>query len=212
MNKFNIIFDLDGTLLDVSERLYKVYFDLLKKSGFKALSKNRYWSYKRKAIKEEEIVKLTCPQKFIEKYKKERMRKLEKFDYLKFDKLINGARQILKKSSERFSLHLVTERNRPENLEKQLKKLNIKKYFKKIICKTIFSQKNGTKLKLLKQLNFPLDTLIVGDTEKDILVGEKLGFKTCAVAYGLREKSILKKYHPNFLIENLKDIKKILNI
>lgn len=211
MQKHNLIFDLDGTLIDVSEKCYKLYSDLLRGSDFKILTKKKYWLYKRKGITEENIVELTCPKEFAKKYIKNRLRKIESLDYLKFDKLITETKDILQKLSEKYSLYLVTMRSCAKTLNKQLTTLDIKKYFKKIVCAKKLSKKQK-KLELIKNLRLKHCALLIGDTAEDILIGKTLGFITCAVLYGLREKTILQKCHPEFLIENLKDIKKILNI
>ncbi|MCH8276159.1 MAG: hypothetical protein IIA50_01265 [Bacteroidetes bacterium] len=49
-----IYFDLDGPILDVSERYYEVYKNSLPK-GSKVLNKKTYWNLKRAAVPEEII-------------------------------------------------------------------------------------------------------------------------------------------------------------
>jgi phosphoglycolate phosphatase-like HAD superfamily hydrolase len=57
----NIYLDLDGTLLDVSERFYKIYCDLLDKFNCdNKLNKETYWQLKKERCIEEEIVHRTC--------------------------------------------------------------------------------------------------------------------------------------------------------
>ena len=43
----NIVFDFDGTIIDASERLYRLFQDLVPRS---ALSKEAYWALKRNKI------------------------------------------------------------------------------------------------------------------------------------------------------------------
>ena len=51
-----IFFDLDGPILDVSEKYYKVYADILSQKGFRVLSKTEYWDAKRNKIPEYDIL------------------------------------------------------------------------------------------------------------------------------------------------------------
>jgi len=46
----------------------------------------------------------------------------------------------------------------------------------------------------------PGDTLMVGDTDKDILAGKNAGVGTCAVTYGSLSEVELERYHPDFMI------------
>jgi len=51
-----LFFDLDGPILDVSERYFEVYCECLKKTSFIPLSKDNYWDKKRQKISEVEIL------------------------------------------------------------------------------------------------------------------------------------------------------------
>jgi phosphoglycolate phosphatase/pyrophosphatase PpaX len=55
----------------------------------------------------------------------------------------------------------------------------------------------------------PKETLIVGDTELDIMCGKNAEAKTCAVLYGYRSKEQLEKEKPDFIISGLEELKKI---
>ncbi|HEY7751254.1 MAG TPA: HAD family hydrolase [Ignavibacteriaceae bacterium] len=54
------------------------------------------------------------------------------------------------------------------------------------------------------------ETLIVGDTELDILCGKNAGAKTCAVIYGYRKKDLLEKERPDFYISGLTELRNYL--
>jgi len=51
---------------------------------------------------------------------------------------------------------------------------------------------------------------MVGDTELDINCGRNAGAKTCAVTYGYREKEILQNENPDFIIDELKELMKLV--
>lgn len=44
---FNIYVDLDGVILDVSERLYQIYRELMMEFGGSCLPKGKYWQMKK---------------------------------------------------------------------------------------------------------------------------------------------------------------------
>lgn len=50
------------------------------------------------------------------------------------------------------------------------------------------------------------ETLMVGDTENDILAGKNAGVATCAVTYGSMTRDQLECFHPDCIIPNFPDI------
>lgn len=46
----------------------------------------------------------------------------------------------------------------------------------------------------------------------DILCGKNAGTYTCAVTYGYRQKDELNKFYPDFLIDNIAELKYIVNV
>ena len=59
-------------------------------------------------------------------------------------------------------------------------------------------------------IEHPVNSLMVGDTELDILCGKSAGAKTAVVAYGYRKFEELKTYNPDFYINDLIEIKEII--
>jgi phosphoglycolate phosphatase len=55
------------------------------------------------------------------------------------------------------------------------------------------------------------NTLIVGDSEMDVLCGKSAFARTCAVTYGYRTKEELELQEPDFIIDNLDDLKEIVD-
>ena len=50
------------------------------------------------------------------------------------------------------------------------------------------------------------ETLMVGDTDKDILVGKNAGVATCAVTYGAHRADELALHHPDFMISSFPEL------
>jgi len=68
----------------------------------------------------------------------------------------------------------------------------------------------GPILHILKQLSVsPEKTAIVGDGTTDIEAGKAANVWTCAVTYGLEKKEVLLKMKPDFMIEDIVELKKI---
>jgi len=68
----------------------------------------------------------------------------------------------------------------------------------------------GPILYILKQLSVsPEKTAIVGDGTTDMEAGNAANVWTCAVTYGLKERKVLLKKNPDFMIDDILELKKI---
>ncbi len=52
---------------------------------------------------------------------------------------------------------------------------------------------------------------MIGDNAIDVETGKRAGVTTCGVTYGLGDPSSLRDSKPNFLIDNLADLKSLFN-
>jgi len=57
----------------------------------------------------------------------------------------------------------------------------------------------------------PSETLMVGDTELDIICGKNAGALSCGVSYGYRTEENLKEYNPDYLINDISELKNLLS-
>lgn len=209
----NIYIDLDGTILDISERYYKIYYDIVVSFSGKPLSKERYWELKRKKVSEEEILKLSDISDIYTCIKK-RLERIESVEYLKHDTLLPGSLDTLitlKNKSNR--LILVTLRKSMENLYKQLTCLGILHLFDKILVTNTNKDQWLIKSKLIVKGDEHFDktnSVIVGDTEVDILAGKVLGIKTVSVLTGIRSRDILLANKPDYIINSIKELPNII--
>jgi phosphoglycolate phosphatase-like HAD superfamily hydrolase len=55
------------------------------------------------------------------------------------------------------------------------------------------------------------NTMIVGDTELDILCGKNAGAITCGVSYGYRTRESIKENNPDYLVDDFIEIKSLMN-
>lgn len=199
----NILIDFDGTLIDPFERLYQLYKDLTRQySRGPILSKRLYRRYKREGMSEEEIFLQSAPDEFFSIYQQERQGLIETEKYLQFDRLIPTAREALKVLSSLFDLVLLSGRKNRTLLDYQLQKLDIDLFFD-MILPAGFENKSKEELVRNNLCIFNDNTVIIGDTEEDIIVGKKLGLLTVAVSSGLRRETFLTSYQPDYLVDDI---------
>jgi len=210
-----VYIDLDGTILDISEKYYRIYYENITLFGRKPLPKDEYWKLKRNGEKEEQIVmksgisidRTICYNDLFSE-------KIEKMEYLNYDKVFSGAAQTLKTLREKGNkVILVTLRKLPINLHKELKFLSLDPLFNEILIGSHREKKLWIhKAKLIKNSACfsQRKSLIVGDTEVDILAGKTLGIKTVVVLNGMRNRALLLAKKPDYVIENINELPSML--
>ena len=198
-----IFFDLDGTILDVSERIYRVYSDILKKHDQKALNKKEYLRLKKSKVSVKDILERTKAENILNDFKKEWLENIEKIKYLDMDKLDYSKRNFLNILRKKYCLILLTSRTKKNSLRDQLKKKKLDIFFDAMIAcpegrdkSDILKRTKGNKI------------FFVSDTESPIMAGKKSKIKTVAVCDGLRTRAFLKKMSPDLLIKNITGLKK----
>ena len=203
-----IIFDLDGTLIDSSERLYELFQFLVPES---TLSKEKYWELKRNGISHKQILERYFPEQQFEKFDSLWRKLIEEKEFLKLDCIYSDTIDILN-LLEAKRLVLLTARQSWTELERELEYFNIKKFFDKILITE--GEKNKKEILkeaiddgiILKEKN----DYFISDMGTDILVGNELGYKTIAISHGFMTREKLKDYCPNYIIEELSDVNKII--
>src|SRR6266542_1760794 len=115
----NIFFDLDGTLFDSQERLYRLYIKLTNSN----LSSEQYWAFKKAMKSNQWILKnhLNWEQIKIKNFEEQWMLLIEDDEYLAIDKPFPYTKEVLKRLiSIGINLFIVTNRQFQEKVIKQL--------------------------------------------------------------------------------------------
>ncbi len=202
--------DLDGTILNVSDRYYYLYKDILSNAGFDFLGKEAYWQAKRDATPESEILKLSGAEAFYQDYYTWRMSLIENDYYLSLDIVHEGVIRALEYLSMRFKLILVTLRSSRIALDDQLKRLSLSQYFIDILSSGEQQYPRWkAKYKLIQDYMSKKKGsghFIIGDSAADIKAGNKLGLKTIAVLNGIRSRRILKQLNPDIILNSAQDL------
>jgi phosphoglycolate phosphatase-like HAD superfamily hydrolase len=205
-----LFFDLDGPILDVSERYYSVYNICVRQLGGEPLDKYEYWDEKRANVPEREIVGRSLDEKQVDRYLTARMELIEESGFLRLDRVWEELSRTYPKLFLAHPATVVTLRTNDDSLGEQLRCLGIDSWFRNVLSwpntgqvdnrwqiKVEMIEKSG----LLDSLD-PRDCVFVGDTETDILAGRHFGMKTLAVAFGIRSRELLVPCQPDEIFDS----------
>ena len=193
-----IVFDLDGTLIDSSERMYRLFQRLIPESK---LSKDEYWELKRNSINHQMILEKYFPSYDYDEFNAKWLDMIERDELLCLDKNYTDTLDILTNIKQRYDLFLLTARQSKDNLMRELKRLELFDFFNQILTTEAKSSKES--LLVNSGLLGKGKDWFVSDMGKDIIVGTKCGFKTIGITHGFMCEEKLKDYNPSFLIKEL---------
>lgn len=199
----NIIFDLDGTLIDSSERLYKLFNHLVPESK---LTKEEYWDLKRNKINHQMIIDKYFPNIYFDDFNNKWMELIEDPEYLDMDACYKDTTKVLNKLKEKYNIYLLTARQSKSNLIDELKRLNIINYFDEILVTENKLSKGELLKENLNRLGVTNKDFFISDMGKDILIGNKYNLKTVAISHGFMNKDNLLTYNPKYCIDDLSEI------
>ena len=221
--KFTILFDLDGTLVDTAPDLMKAHNYVMKKFGYKTKTTDEIraivgkgartligrsiWGQAKKEFSkiEDQNVKDEMVKEFIDYYGK---------NIINESKLVNGVEEFLKWcSSKKISMGVCT--NKQEHLAIDLlKKIKIYNYFEYVaggntfeVCKP--DPKHLTNI--VEILNGDLKkTLMIGDSENDTIPAKEVSIPVILLDNGYTEKNVSEIYYDH-LVEDFIGIEKIVS-
>lgn len=199
------IFDLDGTLVDSSERLYQLFQFLIPESVF---SKEEYWSMKRNKINHQMILEQYFPKYNFYDFNIKWLSLIESTQYLDLDTVYDDTIHILKKLYHKNELYLLTARQDRINLIAELTRLNILPFFKEIFV----TENKTSKDTLLKEIKYIPNDFFISDMGHDIETGNRAGLKTIAITHGFMNREKLLSYSPWKVVDNLSEIPDVLTI
>jgi phosphoglycolate phosphatase len=206
-----IIFDLDGTLLDIRQRFHRLHSDCLAQLHGTPLPPEEYWTLKQAKTSEGDILKINHNENLLPAYEKMRKEQIESVDYLQYDDFWDGMTLYLHSLGEKFNLAIATLRNDPATLDWQVEHLGLHDFFPTILFPIpgeLSTVRYETKVAMVSRFfgSKPLSGWFIGDTEVDVLAGKALGLKTCAVAFGLRNEDVMSALEPDELARTPEDL------
>jgi HAD superfamily hydrolase (TIGR01549 family) len=224
-----IIFDFDGTLLDIREILEKSIEEILVEKKIEVdmettiqeigalLETIQGYPLPKVLLESYEIFKHITSLQDLSYFKQLRIA-VEIFSkYLEYSKdapLLSGVKPLLKKLGKSHDLFIVSH-NKTGTIMEHLEKNSIDDLFKGVYG----SDKIPVQKPDPMALQPPLETyntrkrdefLMIGDMPSDITAGREAGFWTIGVSSGVSKKEILLDYRPDLLIDSLDELFKIL--
>ena len=221
--KFTILFDLDGTLVDTAPDLMSAHNHVMKKYGYPtkstedirnlvgkgagALIGRSIWGQAKKEFGkiEDEKIKNEMVTEFIDFYAK---------NIFKESKLVNGVKEFLKWcKNQNISMAVCT--NKQEHLSNDLlKKIGIYDYFEYVAGSDTFDYCKPDPRHLTSVIEI-LDgdikkTLMIGDSETDANAAKAAEIPVILLENGYTEKNSDEIYH-NHLVKDFINIDKIVS-
>ncbi len=212
MNIKHICFDLDGTLVDSYKTIYnstvKSLNDLhisnnIDEEKFRDMIGRHFVD-----IFKEMNIPVHDFEEFIEVYKN------NYFLFINDSELYRNAADVLKYFSQNgIMISLLTTKGQ-DQAEKIIEHFNLTEYFT-----VIMGRRNGIAHKpspeplllICSELNIsPGESLMIGDTEMDILCGQNANTKTCAVTHGYRTEESISRHKPDYIVKDLNELKEVV--
>lgn len=204
----HICFDLDGTLVDSFNTIYLCTVESLKDLNIKNHFDEKIFRDKIGMhfvdIFEDMNIPVANFEEFINVYKNNYFDFID--DSLLFPNTFEALNYFFKKG---IKISLLTTKGQ-DQAEKIIEHFNLTKYFS-----IIMGRRNGIAhkpsaeplLKITEELKVnPQESLMVGDTEIDILCGQNAKSKTCAIMHGYRTEEFIRKYNPDYVVNNLDEL------
>lgn len=207
-NLNHFCFDLDGTLVDSNQTIYKATAFTLNELGINfnvnendfALMIGKHFVDIFAAFN----INVQDFEQFIKIYKENYFNQMQ-YSYLYPD--VRETLANLKNNGNKIS-SLTTKVQ--DQAEKIIDYFELGEYFNLVMGRRegiAYKPSAEPLLMICKELNVEVkNTLMIGDTELDIQCGKNAGSKTCGVLYGYRTKELLEIEQPDFIIDSVKEI------
>lgn len=207
-----IFLDLDGPILDVSEKYYRVYRDILAEEEFTPIPKDEYWEAKRARLPDQRILARSGAESFLETFRARRHERIESEPYQRLDALQPTALETLEWLRGEDRLVLVTLRRSRTRLDAQLEWLALRRLFADVLSSGEDREVRWTIKEELMRTSLHTSGgwaghFMVGDTETDILAGRALGMTTFGVCNGMRTRALIESAGPDFIIDRLSELR-----
>ncbi len=226
-----IIFDFDGTLLDIRQTLEKSIAEVLEKEVQKAefdmdntiqeigalLETIQGYPLPKILLESYEVFKYITALKRLTYFKKLRIAIKIFAKYLEYSKeasFFPSVKPLLKKLKKKYDLFIVSH-NKTEAIIEHLEKEGLYNFFKGIYGSDKIPVQKPDPMALQPPLeNYEKrhreDFLMVGDMPSDIIAGREAGMWTIGVASGVSKKEVLIESQPDLLISSLAELLQLI--
>jgi phosphoglycolate phosphatase len=203
MNERNaIVFDFDGTLVDVEKIINEIYTELATKRGWPIIDKKTYKMLKTGGAK---VAMKLLGVRF---WQLPKLLTLGRAEYRKRHqeiKLFPGITRVLNRLDDDYDIYVLSS-NDEQTVEDILRENKVKNDITVLKGSSLFGKSKPLK-KLLKNNNYSAHgSWMIGDEIRDIEAGRKAGMNTIAVAWGLQTQAGLKTATPSHIAKKPEDI------
>src|SRR3989344_8065460 len=214
-----VAFDLNGTIIADLEAVLRANNAVLRHFGKKEISLLEYQTHFRVPIKDywaslgydpNYFDQISAEQEkvFINNYEPEESKLRTRSGVRDLIKFLTSANI----ESIIFSNHIIP------HIELQLRRFKLHHYFNKILGRPLNTRDHQHKrfkdtylADYVQSKNYkPNEVVVVGDTDEEIEIGKKFGYVTVALSGGHQTTKRLKEKNPDYLINNLTELKRII--
>ena len=205
MSFVNLIFDFDGTLTDSKHDIAGAQIWVLNQLGVHSYRKEDLFSFVGKTL--EETFSTLLPA-HLHKHIPEAAEMYAEYyrpRALETTKIFPGVRETLEILHSHGKRLAVASTKKGQGIKRATDHFNITQYFVQLQGSDSVPYKPDPFIinKIIQEQNWNRDTtLMVGDTDKDILAGRNAGIATCAVTYGAFTAEQLRQFDPDFLVDS----------
>ncbi|MDH6429620.1 pyrophosphatase PpaX [Paenibacillus sp. FSL R5-0887] len=207
-----VLFDLDGTIVDTNELIISSFMYALKDNGLAPLTREEIIPHMGTTLQQQmrvfsglEDVNGTL-EKSYRSYNNEH-----------HDELVRSfplVKETIEELSRRgIKLGIVTTKIRPTTI-KTLERFDLLKYMDTIVTVNDVTEPKPHPEPVLTAVHNlgvdPRKTLMIGDSAVDIQSAKAAGVYAAGVSWSLKGEDTLRKYDPDFIIHNMKDIIEIM--
>lgn len=202
-----LFFDIDGTLWDSRERVYKLFRDL----AGPCIPWDEYWVAKRSRTTNGQILEKYCgyDESRIKDFETSWLSMIEAPEYLSLDRPFDFTVPTLEYCSARkHEIYFVTLRQSADAVEQELRDKGLFGFCKECLV----SEGTATKVELVRRhgIRVNRNDFFIGDTGIDIIAGKELGASTIAVLSGFRSEWVLRSYKPDYIVKDISYMHEII--
>ncbi len=208
-----LCFDLDGPLLDVSERYWRVHLSAAGLDVAASHGRARYLSLKRRGATDEEICRRLRIQVAASEYSARRRALLEQAEYLAFDRVWKWTGRVLTILHQAYRIAIVTKRQNAQTYRGQLLATGLRRLVDAEACEADVEGHAGDKGALIRRAERSCSekaVALVGDTELDVQTARSMGLIAIAVSCGLQDRRRLSRARPDVLLDDVNPLPQLL--
>jgi phosphoglycolate phosphatase-like HAD superfamily hydrolase len=203
-----LIFDLDGTLLDVRRRHYAVYSHVLRELGQPPLPEAEYWRRRRDGEGTLAVVG-DLPGDIVSRFQAAWLDRIESRHYLALDRPYADVRGVLMELCRDHRLVLVTLRRDAAALSWQLWESRLTPFFKEVVSPSYYIP---TRKSELLPYWYPIgEAWVIGDSEADLELASDLGAKCICLSEGVRSADFLRERGATVIASSVRELPSLLS-